>query len=120
MRVMNFKETENGKYMKAIARRYSESLMKSGYPSNTHVYELNSTFLESKLPRKDAAFLVRAKRFYSSLDFMEGIIFLNDYLEKDKNYPYWWLTYGNEDYITKERKKLECKLIPLINYLLAE
>ena len=120
MRRTKIKETESSKYMKAMSKRYSDSLLRSGYPSNTHVYELNSLFLESKLPRGDAMFLVRAKRFYSSLPFMEGMIFLNDYLEKDKNYPFWWLTYGNEEFITKERKKLECKLIPQINYLLAE
>lgn len=122
MKKMNLKEqvdTKTYECMVKLSKKYAQSLLRSGYPSNTHVYELNQDFLERKLPKPEALFLARAKRFFKELPFIEGLIFLNDYLEKDKNYQFWWLVYGNEDFIRKERKKLECKIKSKIKYLLA-
>ena len=43
------KDTEvNRDYMFIMSKRYNRSLIKSGYPTNTHVYDINLTFLEKK------------------------------------------------------------------------
>lgn len=110
----------NYDYMFIMSKKYNNSLIKSGYPTNTHVYDINLTYLETKQDQSETIFLTRVRRFFSSLSYLQGMIFINDYLEKDKNYQFWWLDYGNEDFINKERRKLECKLKPRIKYLLAE
>lgn len=123
MRNKNNKKNSQGlnyEYMLILSEKYTRSLIKSGYPTNTHVYDINLTYLKTKLPHVEAVFLLKIRRFFSSLSFLQGMILVNDYLEKDKNYQYWWLDYGNEDFINRERKKLECKLKPRFKYLIAE
>ena len=93
-----------------LSERYSSSLLKTGFPSNTHVYDLNIPYLRFRMPRKEASFLLKANDFFKRLTFVQGLIFVNDYLEKGKNYPFWWMKYGSKEFYEQERRKLKCKL----------
>ena len=93
-----------------LSERYSSSLLKTGFPSNTPVYDLNIPYLRFRMPRKEASFLLKANDFFKRLTFVQGLIFVNDYLEKGKNYPFWWMKYGSKEFYEQERRKLKCKL----------
>ena len=94
----------------AITKAYSLSLSGTGYPSNTHVYDLNTSYLRFRMPRKEASFLLKANDFFKRLTFVQGLIFVNDYLEKGKNYRFWWMKYGSKEFYEQERRKLRWKI----------
>ena len=94
----------------AITKAYSSSLSGAGYPSNTHVYDLNTFYLRFRRPRKEASFLLKVNDFFKRLTFVQGLIFVNDYLERGKNYRFWWMKYGSKEFYEQERRKLRCKL----------
>lgn len=101
-----------------IKKEYSSSLFHSGFPSNTHVYDLNTSYLRFRMPRKEASFLLKANEFFRNLNFVQGLIFVNDYLEKGNNYRFWWMKLGNRDFYEQERRDLECKLKDKYGYLM--
>lgn len=101
-----------------ITKEYSFSLSRSGLPSNTHVYDLNTSYLRFRMPRKEASFLLKANEFFRKLTFVQGLIFVNDYLERGKNYRFWWMRYGNEEFYEQERRKLQWKLKTKFAYLM--
>ncbi|MBR6225877.1 MAG: hypothetical protein IKQ78_01520 [Bacilli bacterium] len=101
-----------------IKKEYSSSLFHSGFPSNTHVYDLNTAYLRFRMPRKEASFLLKANEFFRNLNFVQGLIFVNDYLEKGNNYRFWWMKLGNRDFYEQERRDLECKLKDKYGYLM--
>lgn len=103
-----------------FAKRYFRSLCETGFPTNTHVYDLNSEYLESRLPREEAKYLLNMKNFYYSLPFLQRLIFVNEYLEKGKYYQYWWLKYGTEKFMQEERRKFKCCLTKQILSLLKD
>lgn len=94
----------------AITKTYCSSLSRTGYPSNTHVYDLNTSYLRFRMPRKEASFLLKVNDFFKKLTFVQGLIFVNDYLERGKNYRFWWMKYGSKEFYEQERSKLKCKL----------
>lgn len=93
-----------------MSKRYFKSLVDVGFATNTHVYELNCDYLKSRLPRSEAKYLLDMKNFYDSLTPFQGMILINEYLEKGKYYPYWWMKYGDEKFIAEQRRKFKCKL----------
>ena len=101
-----------------ITKEYSLSLRQTGLPSNTHVYDLNTSYLKFRMPRKEASFLLKVHEIFRKLTFVQGLIFVNDFLEKGKNYPFWWMHYGNKDFYEQERRKLQCKLKKNYFYLM--
>ena len=101
-----------------IKTRYEKSLSRSGFPSNAHVYDLDCVYLQTRLPRREAKYLLKMSRFFYSLTYMEGLIFLNDYLERGKNYRYWWMKYGDEKFIRRERRRFRCNLLGKFDYLI--
>ena len=102
----------------AIKNEYSSSLFHSGFPSNTHVYDLNTSYLRFRMPRKEVSFLLKVNEFFRKLTFVQGLIFVNDYLEKGNNYRFWWMKYGNQEFYEQERRILECKLKKNYGYLM--
>ena len=78
----NEPKKRNGRLEEAIKTEYSSSLLNSGYPSKTHVYDLNTSYLRVRMPRKEASFLLKVNEFFRNLTFVQGLIFVNDYLEK--------------------------------------
>ena len=114
----NEPKKRNGRLEEAITTEYSSSLLNSGYPSNTHVYDLNTSYLRFRMPRKEASFLLKVNEFFRNLTFVQGLIFVNDYLEKGNNYPFWWMKYGSRDFYEQERRALECKLKKKYGYLM--
>lgn len=93
-----------------LAKKYFKSLCESGFPTNTHVYELNTQYLRSRLPREEAKYLLKMWAFYNTLSYLHKLIFVNEYLEKGKYYAYWWMKYGTEKYIQEERRRFKCNL----------
>ena len=105
--IKNWVEKDSQDY---LTKKYFRSLCETGFPTNTHVYELNSEYLESRLPREEARYLLNMKSIYNSLPILQQLIFVNEFLENGRYYQYWWMKYGSERYMQEERKKLKCKL----------
>jgi len=105
--IKNWIEKDSGDY---FAKKYFRSLCENGFPTNTHVYDLNSEYLESRLPREEAKYLLNMKSFYYSLPFIHRLIFVNEYLEKGKYYQFWWMKYGSEKFMQEERRRFKCNL----------
>lgn len=114
----NIPKKRNSRLEETIKDKYTSSLFESGFPSNTHVYDLNISYLRFRMPRKEASFLLKMNEFFRKLTFVQGLIFVNDYLEKGNNYRFWWMKYGNKEFYEQERRALECKLKKNYGYLM--
>ena len=78
-----------------IKREYLKALLACGYGANTHVYDLGRLDFTKRMSAEATEDLLRIKRFYEGLESFERDIFLRDFLEMGRYYPYWFYEYGD-------------------------
>lgn len=72
---------------------FRQALIEVGYSPDYHIYNLDSSFLFRHQEKASAKFLLMVRDFYRSLPDYEKRIFVCEYLEAGRHYPYWWLEY---------------------------
>ena len=98
-------------YAEKLRRKYRESLIAVGKSPDYHVYDLTVAFLSSLRPCTASRCLIAVKHFYDSLGVRDQAIFVNEVLEKDRHYPFWFMDgrFAKNEY-EKCRTALLCRL----------
>ena len=78
-----------GSKIEALRRRYRRCLLAVGKSPDYHIDELSLTWLLALRPSKERDFLVKMRKFYASLDFINRIILVREVLEGGRHYPFW-------------------------------
>ncbi|MCR5348160.1 MAG: hypothetical protein K6E59_00930 [Bacilli bacterium] len=74
-----------------VRLRYRKALKAVGKSMDYHVYDLSYSFLASLRACPEAGYLLRVRRFYDALDSCDRMIFVNEILEKDRHYRFWFM-----------------------------
>ena len=77
-----------------IRTRYRACLLKLGKSPDYHIYDLTYAFLATAKPTVYARALAKLKHFYDDLDVEDKPIFVNEVLEKNRHYPFWFMGEG--------------------------
>ena len=84
---------------------YRQALIDLGCSPDSHVYDIDESCFCYRRGSASNLFLRRVKRMYDSLKGLERKVFLCDYLEKGRHYPFWYLEFvSREDYEKSDRE----------------
>lgn len=90
-----------GRIVGAIFR---QSLINLGYSPDAHVYDIINDYFRYEVGSASNRFVRKVKDFYDSLDDFRRRIFLCEFLERGRHYPFWWLEFTTKkEYLNKLR-----------------
>ena len=77
----------------ALSGRFRNSLSVLGLSRDMHIFDLDLSHLSFFYNKEALRFVNLIRDFYSELDPLEKLIFINDYLESGRHHAYWWMCY---------------------------
>ena len=84
----------------ALSDRFRNSLSVLGLSRDMHIFDLDFTHLSFFHNKEALGFIRLVQDFYTRLDPLEQLVFVNDYLEAGRHHAYWWMSYfTNDDYV---------------------
>ena len=86
----------NKRFARALKRKVKESFRSLGINPCTHIGDLDlshTSFLSSK---KDIVFLNEVYSFFLTLDPLQRIVFVREFLESGNYMAFWWRLYYDE------------------------
>ena len=97
------REEEKPKQLRNRLRRSFQALGKS---LDTHIYDVTDDFLKRNRGKEEARFIKKTRDFYNSLNHIDQMILLSEWLERGRIYPFWYYGMLNEANYRKEKKQV--------------
>ena len=77
----------------ALSERFRNSLSGLGLSRDMHIFDLDLSHLSFFYNKEALRFINLIQDFYSKLDPLDKMVFINDYLECGRHHAYWWMCY---------------------------
>jgi len=95
---------------------YRQALVEVGHSPDFHIYDLDSSFLVRKQNLAAGRFLLKLYWFYLLQDDLSRRVFVSDFLEKGRHYPFWWFEYCKGEEWNQTRNQLYHSLHTILNF----
>ena len=82
------KESEQSR---SLREKFRLCLLALGRSPDSHIYDLDETFLAGNRSPEASLFIRKIKDFYENLGNAERRFFVKECLEKDRHYKFWYL-----------------------------
>ena len=101
------KKNENEKEFCDFAKKFRLILLEAGYSPDSHLHALTPLYLFTRAKEEAVRKLIKMRLLFEGLSDKERKVFVNDILERDRSYPFWY--YGSLG--AKERDEMRRSLL---------
>jgi hypothetical protein len=77
----------------SLSTRFRESLSSLGLSRDMHIFDLDFSHLPSYYDKDALEFIGHIQTFYLTLDPLDRMVFMNEYLEYGRHNAIWWMRY---------------------------
>ncbi len=86
---------------------FRQTLLEAGYSPDAHLSQLTPVYLFTRVKNESVRRLIKIRLFLEGLSETERRVFVNDILERERHYPFWY--YGTIE--EEEREQLVDELL---------
>ncbi len=101
------KTNENEKEFSDFTKKFRLTLLEAGYSPDSHLHAITPLYLFTRVKEKAVRKIIKMRLLFEELGEKERKVFVNDILERDRSYPFWY--YGSLG--AKERDEMRRSIL---------